>query len=111
MSHGNSSEQGVSKGTVSQFTGYFLWLGTVGFGGPIALAGRMQQDLVDGRGWITQEDYVEGLAFAQLAPGPLASQLSMYLGYVRAGILVATLVSIAFVLPSFLMVLALSAAY
>jgi len=97
--------------SLTEFTGYFLWLGTVGFGGPIALAGRMQQDLVDGRGWISQEDYVEGLAFAQLAPGPLAAQLAMYLGYVRAGILGATLVGIAFVLPSFLMVLALSAAY
>ena len=97
--------------SLAQFTGYFLWLGTVGFGGPIALAGRMQQDLVDGRGWISREDYVEGLALAQLAPGPLAAQLAMYLGYVRAGILGATLVGAAFVLPSFLMVLALSAAY
>ena len=97
--------------SLAQFTGYFLRLGAVGFGGPIALAGRMQQDLVDGRRWISQEDYVEGLAFAQLAPGPLAAQLAMYLGYVRAGILGATLVGIAFVLPSFLMVLALSAAY
>jgi chromate transporter len=96
---------------LAQFTGYFLWLGTVGFGGPIALAGRMQQDLVDGRGWISREDYLEGLALAQLAPGPLAAQLAMYLGYVRAGILGATLVSAAFVLPSFLMVLGLSAAY
>src|SRR5260370_14175494 len=97
--------------SLAQFTGYFLWLGTVGFGGPIALAGRMQQDLVDGRGWISKEEYVEGLALAQLAPGPLAAQLAMYLGYVRAGILGATLVGVAFVLPSFLMVLALSAAY
>lgn len=97
--------------SLTRFTEYFLWLGTVGFGGPIALAGRMQQDLVDGRGWISREDYVEGLALAQLAPGPLAAQLAMYLGYVRAGIVGATLVGIAFVLPSFLMVLALSAAY
>jgi chromate transporter len=97
--------------SLAQFTGYFLWLGTVGFGGPIALAGRMQQDLVDQRGWISHEDYVEGLALAQLAPGPLAAQLAMYLGYVRAGVLGATLVAIAFVLPSFVMVLALSAAY
>jgi chromate transporter len=97
--------------SLGQFTGYFLWLGTVGFGGPIALAGRMQQDLVDGRGWVSRGDYVEGLALAQLAPGPLAAQLAMYLGYVRAGIPGATLVGIAFVLPSFLMVLALSAAY
>jgi chromate transporter len=111
MSDGNSSEQGVSRGTVSQFIGYFLWLGTVGFGGPIALAGHMQQDLVEDRGWIRKEDYLEGLALAQLAPGPLAAQLAVYLGYIRAGVLGATAVGIAFVLPSFVMVLAVSAAY
>jgi chromate transporter len=94
-----------------RFVGYFLWLGTVGFGGPIALAGHMQQDLVDERGWVSQQDYVEGLALAQLAPGPLAAQLAIYLGYIRAGILGATAVGVAFILPSFLMVLALSAAY
>src|SRR6202521_5115569 len=107
------SQKNESKNPVSlsRFVGYFLWLGTVGFGGPIALAGYMQKDLVDGRGWISEEDYVEGLALAQLAPGPLAAQLAMYLGYVRAGVLGATLVGVAFVLPSFLMVLALSAAY
>jgi chromate transporter len=71
----------------------------------------MQQDLVDERGWVTKEDYLEGLALAQLAPGPLAAQLAIYLGYVRAGVLGATAVGFAFILPSFLMVLALSAAY
>ena len=94
-----------------RFVGYFLRLGTFGFGGPIALAGHMQQDLVDDRHWISKQDYVEGLALAQLAPGPLAAQLAIYLGYVRNGILGATAVAVAFVLPSFLMVLALSAAY
>jgi len=94
-----------------RFVGYFLWLGAVGFGGPIALAGHMQQDLVNERGWISKEDYLEGLALAQLAPGPLAAQLAIYLGYIRAGVLGATAVGVAFVLPSFLMVLALSTAY
>jgi len=101
----------TTKVSFSRFVGYFLWLGTVGFGGPIALAGHMQQDLVDERGWITREEYLEGLALAQLAPGPLAAQLAIYLGYLRAGVLGATAVGGAFVLPSFLMVLALSAAY
>jgi len=96
---------------LTQFVGYFLRLGTVGFGGPIALAGHMQQDLVDSRGWVRKEDYLEGLALAQLAPGPLAAQLAIYLGYIRAGVLGATAVGVAFVLPSFLMVLGLSAAY
>ncbi len=94
-----------------RFAGYFLRLGTFGFGGPIALAGHMQQDLVEERHWISKQDYVEGLALAQLAPGPLAAQLAIYLGYVRNGIIGATSVAVAFVLPSFLMVLALSAAY
>src|SRR6266702_2237328 len=97
--------------SLAQFVGYFLWLGTVGFGGPIALAGHMQQDLVDERRWISKQHYLDGLALAQLAPGPLAAQLAIYLGYVRAGVVGATAVAVVFVLPSFLMVLALSAAY
>src|ERR1700675_2939888 len=96
---------------LAQFVAYFLKLGTVGFGGPIALAGHMQQDLVDSRGWVRKGDSLGGLALAQLAPGPLAAQLAIYLGYIRAGLLGATAVGIAFVLPSFLMVLGLSAAY
>ena len=94
-----------------RFVGYFLFLGAAGFGGPIALAGYMQRDLVERRGWITEEEYRKGLALAQLAPGPLAAQLAMYLGWVRAGIFGATIVGIAFVLPSLLMVLALSVVY
>src|SRR3954465_10785036 len=90
---------------------YFLRLGTFGFGGPIALAGYMQRDLVERRRWISKQDYLEGLALAQLAPGPLAAQLAIYLGWVRARVLGATLVSLAFVTPSFVMVLAISALY
>ena len=60
-----------TRASLTQFVGYFLWLGTVGFGGPIALAGHMQQDLVDARGWVRKEDYLEGLALAQLAPARL----------------------------------------
>jgi chromate transporter len=71
----------------------------------------MQRDLVERRGWVSKEDYVEGLAFAQLCPGPLAAQLAMYLGWIRAGFTGATLVSLAFIGPSFLMVLALAALY
>src|SRR5437773_9094 len=90
---------------------YFLRLGTLGFGGPIALAGYMQRDLVEDRRWISREECLEGLALAQLAPGPLAAQLALYLGWVRAGVVGATLVAIAFILPSFLMVLGLAAFY
>src|SRR5215472_3747943 len=90
---------------------YFLRLGAFGFGGPIALAGHMQKDLVEERHWVAKADYLEGLAFSQLSPGPLAAQLAMYLGWLRAGTMGATVVGIAFILPSFLMVLALAALY
>jgi chromate transporter len=97
--------------SLGSLVSYFLRLGTWGFGGPVALVGYMHRDLVERRGWINDADYREGLALAQLAPGPLAAQLSIYLGYVHYRILGATLVGIAFVLPSFLMVVALGWAY
>src|SRR6184192_3917318 len=97
--------------TLRELLVYFLRLGTLGFGGPIALAGHMQKDLVEERRWVSKQDYLEGLAFSQLSPGPLAAQLAMYLGWLRAGAVGATLVGIAFILPSFLMVLALAALY
>jgi chromate transporter len=90
---------------------YFLRLGTIGFGGPVALIEYMRRDLVEERGWIPAEEYRDGLALSQLAPGPLAAQLATYLGYVHYGVLGATLVSLAFVLPSFVMVVALGWAY
>jgi chromate transporter len=99
------------RASLAQFSLYFLKLGCIGFGGPIALVGYMQKDLVDERKWIGQEDYLQGLAFSQLAPGPLAAQLAMYLGFVRAGFVGATIVGAAFILPSFLMVLAIGKAY
>ncbi|MEQ6435163.1 chromate transporter [Comamonas sp. w2-DMI] len=97
--------------TLWQLVRYMLALGTWGFGGPVALAGYMYRDLVEKRQWITDADYKEGLALAQLMPGPLAAQLAIYLGYVHYRFLGASLVGIAFVLPSFCMVVALGAAY
>src|SRR5437588_4471020 len=94
-----------------QLVRYFFRLGTLGFGGPVALVGYMQRDLVEQRGWIAEADYKEGLALAQLCPGPLAAQLAMYLGYIRYRILGATLVGLAFIWPSFLMVVALGWLY
>src|SRR4051795_4251791 len=105
--------------SVSAAPAYSLWqlvrymtkLGTIGFGGPVALVGYMYRDLVEQRKWISEADYKEGLALSQLMPGPLAAQLAIYLGYVHYGVLGATVVGVAFVLPSFLMVLALGWAY
>src|SRR5438105_2922052 len=108
-----ATKTGLSPASVPLllFVGYFLCLGTAAFVGRIALSGYMQRDVIVGSGWISKEDYVKGLALAQLPPGPLAAQLTIYLRYIRAGILGATLVGFAFILPSFLMVLALTAAY
>src|SRR5437016_5721414 len=106
-----SKAEAQAQVSLAKFSLYFLKLGCIGFGGPIALVGYMQKDLVDERKWISQQDYLNGLAFSQLAPGPLAAQLAMYLGFVRARFLGATMVGAAFILPSFLMVLAIGKAY
>lgn len=90
---------------------YMLKLGTWGFGGPVALVGYMYRDLVEKNQWISESDYKEGMALAQMAPGPLAAQLAIYLGYVHYRLLGATLVGFAFIIPSFLMVVALGWAY
>ena len=103
--------EALARPSLREFLAYFLKLGALGFGGPIALAGHMQKDLVEDRRWVSTQDYVEGLAFSQLSPGPLAAQLAMYLGWVRAGTLGATLTGAVFVLPSFVMVVALAALY
>src|SRR5215204_3770232 len=101
----------ATPGTLWQLTAYFLKLGTIGFGGPVALVGYMQRDLVEQRHLIDDEEYKLGLALAQIMPGPLAAQLAIAIGFFAHGVLGATLVGLAFVLPSFLMVLTLSALY
>jgi len=91
--------------------GYFLRLGTFGFGGPIALAGYMQRDLVERRRWFTQEEYLQGLAVSQTLPGPLAAQLAMWLGYVRRGFWGAVAAAVPFILPPFVIVSIVAALY
>ena len=90
---------------------YFLFLGSLGFGGPVALIGYMQRDLVERRGWFTKEEYLKGLALSQLAPGPLAAQLAICLGYTHGRVWGATAVGVAFIAPSFLMTVVLGALY
>jgi len=97
--------------TLKDLIFYFLKLGSLGFGGPVALVGYMHRDLVEKNKWISEDDYREGLALSQLAPGPLAAQLAIYIGYVHYRLLGATLAGIAFVLPSFFMVLGIGYAY
>lgn len=97
--------------TLRQLVLYFLKLGYAGFGGPVALVGYMHRDLVENHKWISEEEYKEGLALAQLAPGPLAAQLGIYLGFVHYGVIGATLCGLAFVIPSFVMVVLIGIAY
>ena len=110
-SYSESDTTSNARYSLWQLVRYMLRLGTLGFGGPVALAGYMRRDLVDDQHWITESDYKEGLALAQLAPGPMAAQLAIYLGYVHYRILGATLAGLAFVIPSFIMVVALGWAY
>lgn len=90
---------------------YFLKLGSIGFGGPIALCGYMRRDLVEERGWYSDDEYQQGLAIAQTMPGPLAAQLAMWLGYLEAGALGALAVTVPFVVPPFLIVTAVAVVY
>jgi chromate transporter len=106
-----SRETQTATVSIEELCRYFLRLGTLGFGGPIALVGYMQRDLVEKHRWISKDDFREGLALSQLAPGPLAAQLAIYLGWVRGRVLGATLAGIAFIIPSFVIVLLLSAFY
>ncbi len=108
--HSEMTEAGPSY-SLLQLIAYMLRLGTTGFGGPVALAGYMHRDLVEERKWFTESDYREGLALAQLAPGPMAAQLAIYLGFVHYRTLGATIVGFAFVIPSFIMVVLLGWAY
>jgi chromate transporter len=90
---------------------YFLALGTWGFGGPIATVGYMQRDLVEKRGWLSERDFLNGVALGQTMPGPLAAQVVMWVGFLQRGALGALATSTLFILPSFLVVLLVAAIY
>jgi chromate transporter len=107
----NALEPARPRYTLWELSLYTLRLGTIGFGGPVALVAYMYRDLVERRRWISEADYKEGLTLAQLMPGPLAAQLAMYLGYVHYGVRGASIVGLAFVAPSFWMVVALGWLY
>jgi chromate transporter len=102
------AERTVSFGRV---LAYFLKLGAIGFGGPIATVGYMQRDLVEQRQWMDRQDFLDGVALGQTMPGPLAAQVAMWVGYLRRGALGAAAVAAAFVAPSFAIVVAVGAVY
>src|SRR4051812_15347115 len=109
--HPSEEPEAPSDPGLWPITGYFLKLGTIGFGGPAALVGYMHRDLVERRRWIPEEEYQLALALAQIMPGPLAAQLAIAIGYFQHGVIGATAVGLAFIVPSFLMVVGISMLY
>ena len=99
------------RSRLSEVVPYFLRLGLLGFGGPVALVGQMERELVADRGWLTKEQMREAIAICQSLPGPLAIQVGMYISYLRAGFWGAWAGGWAFIFPNFVIVAALGALY
>jgi chromate transporter len=96
---------------IRELVQYFLRLGLLGFGGPVALVGQMERDLVTERGWLTKEQMREAIAVCQSLPGPLAIQVGIYISYLRGGFWGAWAAGWAFIFPNFVIVAALGALY
>src|SRR6266496_2136257 len=110
----HSSPEGEQKAQPPPFRAflrYFLGLGTWGFGGPIATVGYMQRDLVEKRMWLSEREFLNGVALGQTMPGPLAAQVVMWVGFIQAGSVGALATAALFILPSLVLVLAIAAAY
>src|SRR5580692_1004868 len=101
----------ASRGSLGEIVRYFLRLGLLGFGGPVALVGQMERELVGDRGWLTKEQMREAIAICQSLPGPLAIQVGIYVGYLRGGFWGAWIGGWAFIFPNFVIVAALGALY
>src|SRR5690349_23413657 len=101
----------MKPGSMRELVAYFLRLGTIGFGGPVALVGLMERDLVTERGWLTREEMREAIAISQSLPGPLAIQVGIFISYMRGGFWGAWAGGWAFILPNFIIVSALGALY
>src|SRR5580765_6349045 len=101
----------VRRVPIKELVRYYLRLGLLGFGGPVALVGQMERELVAGRGWVTKEEMREGIAICQSLPGPLAIQVGIWLSYLRGGFWGAWAGGWAFILPNFVIVAALAALY
>ena len=107
----SGSVTATRRGSVLDVVGYFLHLGATGFGGPVALCGQMEKDLVQRKAWLTKDEMREAIAISQSMPGPLAIQVGIFISYMRGGFWGAWAGGWSFILPNFLMVAALGAAY
>src|ERR1700749_318834 len=90
---------------------YFLRLGFLGFGGPVAIGGQMERELVNDKKWLTKDEMREAIAICQSLPGPLAIQVGIYIAWLRGGFRGAWAGGWAFILPNFVIVAALGALY
>src|SRR3954470_4044018 len=106
-----TSSPGSGQRTLGGLVRYFLRLGGLGFGGPIALVGYMQRDLVEERGWFSEREFQQALAVGQMMPGPLAAQAAMWFGFLQAGARGAVAVALPFVIPPFVLVTLVAALY
>ncbi len=111
MSRSTTPEADDARSRLIALAGYFLWLGATGFGGPVALCGLMERDLVERRGWLDKARMRDVIAVCQTLPGPLAVQVGIFVGYLRCGFLGAWVSGWALVLPASVMVAVLAAAY
>src|ERR1700758_2274409 len=105
------SNPGSGAPRIRDLVGYFLRLGTLGFGGPVALCGLMEKELVQDRGWLTKQEMRDAIAVSQSLPGPLAIQVGIFAAYLRGGFWGAWAGGWTFILPNFLIVAALGALY
>src|SRR5215831_1959438 len=109
--HSMNTQSPPVRGSIGELTVYFLRLGLLGFGGPVALVGQMERELVAERRWLSNEQMRESIAICQSLPGPLAIQVGIFISYLRGGFLGAWAGGWAFILPNFLIVCALGALY
>jgi chromate transporter len=106
-----SAPAAAQRRPIGEIVRYFLRLGTIGFGGPVALVGQMEKELVGDKGWLTKEEMRDAIAVSQSLPGPLAIQVGIFIAYMRGGFWGAWAGGWAFILPNFLIVAALGAVY
>src|SRR5437660_4767160 len=106
-----SRGDGVRRVPIRDLVMYYLRLGAIGFGGPVALVGQMEKELVQERGWLTKDEFREGVAVCQSLPGPLAIQVGIFIAYLRGGFWGAWVGGWAFILPNFIFVAALGALF
>src|SRR5687768_11290870 len=106
-----ATDETTERASLGELARYFLWLGLTAFGGPAAHIAIMEDDLVQRRRWLTRAHFMDLLAATQLVPGPNSTEMAIHIGYLQQGLPGLVVAGACFILPAFLIVLALSVAY